>query len=261
MPTSTRKKATSSALEPILIVPDCHIPYHDKEAFNLMLSVAKDLKPKHIYIIGDFIDFYSVSSHSKNPKRSLNLVGELKAAEEGLDQLDALGAENKVYIAGNHCDRLQRYLQDKAPELFDVVSVPELLHLKKHGWDYIPYKKDTKLGKVHFTHDVGASGRNAIFRCLDTYQHSVVTGHTHRLAYIVEGNATGEFKVSAQFGWLGNAEEIDYMQHAKVLKDWALGFGIGYYDPASKFVYLTPVPIVEYSCVVNGKLYKGKKKK
>lgn len=246
-------------LEPILIVSDCHIPYHDKKAFELMLQVAKDLKPKHIYIIGDFIDFYAVSSHSKDPKRATQLVDELKAGEAALDQLDGLGATSKVYIGGNHCDRLQRYLQDKAPELFDVINVPKLLHLKEHGWDYVPYRKHTKLGKMHFTHDVGVAGRNAVFRCLDTYQHSVVTGHTHRLAYIVEGNAVGESKVSAQFGWLGDSNEVNYMQSAKVLKDWALGFGVGYYDPTSKLVYLTPVPIVNYTAVVNGKLYKAKK--
>jgi len=246
-----------SKLEPILIVPDCHRPYHNQRAFDLMLQVAKDLKPKHIYIIGDFIDFYSVSSHSKDPNRALKLVDELKDAENGLDILDALGAKHKVYIGGNHCDRLTRYLQDKAPELFNLISIPSLLHLNDRGWEYIPYKSHTKLGKMHFTHDVGISGRNAIFRCLDTYQHSVVTGHTHRIAYIVEGNAVGEFKLSAQFGWLGDVTKVDYMQQARALKNWTLGFGIGYYDPASKYVYMTPVPIINNSCAVNGKLYKG----
>ena len=246
-----------SKLEPILIVSDAHIPYHDPKAFNVMMKVAKDLKPKHIYIIGDFLDFYTVSSHSKDPNRAMNLVDELKAGEAELDKLDALGATSKVFIGGNHCDRLQRYLQDKAPELFNIVSVPELLHLKKRGWDYVPYKSHTKLGKLHLTHDVGVAGRNAVFQCLDTYQHSVVTGHTHRFAYIVEGNAVGEFKLSAQFGWLGDVHKVDYMQKAKVLKSWALGFGIGYYDPASKYAYMTPVPIIHYSSVVNGKLYKG----
>lgn len=246
-----------SQLESILVVSDAHIPYHDKKAFKLMLKAAKDLKPKHIYIIGDFIDFYSVSSHSKDPKRSLQLVEEIKAGEEALDLLDKLGAKHKVYIGGNHEDRLERYLQDKAPELFDFISVPEILHLKKRNWEYVPYKKDTKLGKLTFTHDVGVAGRNSVFKCLETYQHSVVTGHSHRLAYIVEGNAVGEFRLSTQFGWLGDAESVDYMQHAKILKDWALGFGIGYYNPATKYVYMTPIPIVKYTCVVNGKLHTG----
>lgn len=248
---------STSTLEPILVVSDAHIPYHNAKAFNLMIQAAKAIKPKHIYIIGDFLDFYAVSSHSKDPNRAVKLVEELKAGEAELDTLDALGATHKTFIAGNHCDRLQRYLQDKAPELFNIVNVPELLHLKRRGWDYVPYKHDTKLGKLYLTHDVGVAGRNSVFRCLDTYQHSIVTGHSHRMAYIVEGNAIGEFKLSAQFGWLGDASKVDYMHHAKVLKDWALGFGVGYYDPASKYVYMTPVPIVNQTCVVNGKLFKG----
>ncbi len=249
--------AHSPKLEPILVVPDTHRPFHDQRATDLVLKVAQDLKPKHIYIIGDFVDFYAVSSHSKDPRRATMLEEELASASEGLDELDALGAKTKTYIGGNHEDRMERYLRDKAPELFGVVSVPELLGLKKRGWDYVPYKRHTKLGKVHVTHDVGSSGRNAIFKCLDTYQHSIVTGHTHRLAYIVEGNAVGEHKISAQFGWLGDANHIDYMQHAQVLKSWALGFGIGYLEPKTGYVYLTPVPLVDYSVVVNSRLYRG----
>lgn len=243
-------------LEKILICPDVHIPYQSEKGWKLFLKVAKEFKPDHLVVIGDFLDFYAVSSHSKNPKRANKLDEEIEAGKRALDQLDALKVKNKYYIAGNHCDRLQRYLQDKAPELFSFISVPELLGLKKRGWKYVPYRKGMKLGKLHLTHDVGAAGRYAVYKCLDTYQHSIVTGHTHRLAYIVEGNAVGEFKLSAQFGWLGDAEQVDYMQQAKVNKDWALGFGIGYLDPKTGIVYLQPVPIINYSCVVNGKIFK-----
>jgi hypothetical protein len=96
-----------------------------------------------------------------------------------------------------------------------------------------------------------------VFKSLEAYQHSIVTGHSHRLAYIVEGNAAGEFKLSAQFGWLGDAQSIDYMHRDRVMKDYALGFGVGYFDPTSQYVYMQPVPIITYTCVVNGKLYKG----
>jgi UDP-2,3-diacylglucosamine pyrophosphatase LpxH len=242
-------------LEPLLVVPDCHIPYYDKAAWGLMLRAAKDLNPKHIVIIGDFLDFYSVSDHSKDPHRALNLGKEIAVGLSKLDQLDELGATNKIYCGGNHEDRLGRYLQNKAPELWDFVSVPDLLQLKKRGWKWVPYKDDIQIGKMNFTHDVGVAGRNAVFNCLDTYQHSVVTGHTHRLAYIVEGNAKGEFKLSAQFGWLGDFKSVDYMHKAKVLKNWALGFGIGYVQPKTGVVYMIPVPIVKHTCCVNGKLY------
>jgi hypothetical protein len=217
--------------------------------------VGRAITPAHLIIIGDFIDCYAVSSHSKDPTRASQISTELRAAEAALDQLDALHAKQKVYLGGNHEDRLQRYIRDRAPELFDLVRIPDLLRLKDRGWRYVPYKDHYKLGKVHFTHDVGVAGRTAVYRCLDTYQHSNVTGHTHRLGYIVEGNALGEFKLSAQFGWLGDSRKVDYLQRAKVLKDWALGFGVGYFDRKTGYVYLTPVPIVNYTCVVNGQLY------
>lgn len=243
------------SLKRILICPDTHRPYHDKKAWGLMLKAAKAFKPEVLVCIGDLADFYSVSSHSKDPARTERLVDELVDVNVALDELDALGAKEKFFIAGNHCDRLTRYLQDKAPELFGVVKIPALFRLNERGWHYTPYKKHIKIGRMHFTHDVGVAGRNATFKALDTYQHSVVTGHTHRLQYIVEGNAVGEYKLSAQFGWLGDVNKIDYMQEANANKNWALGFGIGYHDTESGIVYLTPIPIVKYSCIVEGKLY------
>jgi predicted phosphodiesterase len=245
------------SLEPILVVSDAHHPYVDHKAWKLMLKVAKDLKPKHIVIIGDFVDMFSVSSHSKDPARAGQLVKEVAAGEAALDELDELKAKNKIYLGGNHEDRLQRYLQDKAPELFGIVNIPKLLQLKRRGWRYIDYKHDTRLGKLWLTHDIGTAGRYAGYKALDTYQHSVITGHTHRLSYIVEGNATGEVKLSAQFGWLGDAQSVDYMSRVKVLKDWALGFGVGYLDPKTGLVYMQPIPIIGgYSACVNGKLYR-----
>lgn len=242
-------------LESILFVSDAHHPFADYRAWSLMLKAAKDLKPTHIVIIGDFMDMYAVSSHSKDPKRSGMLTKEVEVGLKALNQLDALGAKHKIFIGGNHEDRLERYLQEKAPELYDFINVPSMLGLRDKGWKYIPYKSDYKLGKLWLTHDCGTAGRNAIFKAMDTYQHSTITGHSHRLAYIVEGNATGEVKLAAAFGWLGDARKVDYMQKQLVLKNWTLGFGIGYLNPVTGTVYTVPVPIVNYSCMVNGKLY------
>lgn len=244
-------------LQPMLFVPDTHRPYHDERAWQLMLKAARALKPKIIVCLGDLADFYSVSSHSKSPARAANLEYEVADVNKGLDELDALGATRKEFIAGNHCDRLSRYLADKAPELFGLVDIPGLFRLKARGWRYTPYKAHTKIGKLHLTHDVGAAGRNAVFKALDTYQHSVVTAHCHRVQYIVEGNAVGEHKLSCMFGWLGDAKAIDYMHQVSVAKNWSHGFGVGYHNPANGICYVTPVPLVRYTCVVNGQLFEG----
>lgn len=244
-------------LRPVLVVPDVHAPYHDEDAWQLMLDVARDLKPEVIVCIGDLADFYAVSAHSKDPSRATRLKDEIRVVREKRAELDALGAKVKVFCEGNHEYRLGRYLRDKAPELFEIIDVPSILELPDNGWEFIPYRDHKRRGAMHYTHDVGAAGRYAAFRALDMYQHSNTTGHTHRLLYIVEGNAVGEAKVSASFGWLGDANQIDYMHRAKAKKDWALAFGVGYEDQQTGHSFLVPVPIVENRCVFNGKLYKS----
>jgi hypothetical protein len=222
-----------------------------------MLKAARGFKPQVVVVQGDLADCYAVSSHSKDPRRIADLEEEVENVKAGLDELDALKAKEKIFIEGNHCDRLRRYLSDKAPQLFGTVSIPKIFGLKDRGWKYIPYKSDTRLGKLYLTHDVGVAGRFAAYKALDTYQHSCATAHTHRISYLVEGNAAGEYKVSATFGWLGDVAQVDYMCAVRARKDWALGFGIGYLDDKSGIVYLTPIPIVKYRCVVEGKLYTG----
>ena len=242
-------------LERVFFLSDPHIPYHDKRALDLTFKVLRRFKPSVIVSMGDFVDFFSVSSFSKDPLRAFKLDSEIDAANKVLDQIDRSLPKRRIYLAGNHEDRLRRYLQDKAPELFPFVDVQKLLRLEERGWEYVPYKASTKLGRVNLAHDVGSSTRYSVYRTLDTFQASVVTGHTHRLAYAVEGDARGNSHVGAQFGWLGDVRKVDYMHTVQARRNWALGFGYGYLRPDTGYVYLVPAPIVNYSVVVEGKLY------
>lgn len=249
-------------LEPILFVPDTHHPFADMKAWKILLKVGRALKPRHLVIIGDFMDCAAVSFHSKSPDRRALLKDEIEYANKRLDELDRLGAKDKRYLGANHEFRTERYIADKAPELFGLVTIPDLLHLAERGYKYTPYRQADKLGKLFLTHDVGAAGRTATFKALDSFQHSVITGHAHRMQMIVEGNAAGEQKVSAQFGWLGSSDQVDYIHKFKILKEWALGLGIGYLHPKTGVCYVTPIPIVKvgktYTCVMNGVLYEEK---
>lgn len=250
-------KAKADTLKKYLFVPDAHIPYHNERSWAVMMNAAADLQPYGINIIGDFADFYAVSDHLKDPRRMAKFDWEIEQVNTKLTELDALGAEDKRYELGNHEDRMERYLMGKAPELYSMLKVEELLHLEERGWSFTPYKQHDQIGKVYVTHDVGASGRNSVQVALDTFNHSVVTGHSHRFAYIVENDATGQTpRVSAQFGWLGDTEEVNYMSRAKARKYWPQGFGYGYLDKDG-VLYLVPVPIVDGKAVVEGKLYRA----
>lgn len=244
-------------LERMLFIPDCHVPYHDVLAFELMMKVAKDFKPDHVVILGDFIDMYSVSSHDKNPKRVSQMNDEVVKANEELWRIKGLGAKNNVFIAGNHEDRLNRYLIQKAPSLYDSISIPSVLGLDKVGFEYVPYRSHYQLGKIYITHDTGKAGVYSHKQALDAFHRSIVIGHTHRFGMIIQGDANGDKHVGAMFGWLGDVKQVDYMHNINAIKDWTLGFGLGYMNPKNGYVYLQPVPIVRYSCVVDGKLYES----
>jgi predicted phosphodiesterase len=244
----------NKALEKILFIPDCHVPYHDVDAFNLMLKAARKFKPEHIVILGDFGDFFGVSSHSKDPNRALKLKEEVDSIHKALDQVISIGAKNNVFVAGNHEDRLERYLRDKAPELFNFISIPQLLKLKEKGFKYTPYKQAYKIGKLNITHDTGVAGRYAHYKALDTFQHNVLIGHTHRIGYCIEGDAQGQRHLGAMLGWLGDVNEIDYMNQVKAKKEWSLGFGIGYLDTKTKAVYVIPTPIINGTVLIEGEL-------
>lgn len=242
-------------LQKVLLFGDAHFPYHHVPSWNLMLRVARDWRPRVIVCLGDLMDCYSISRHDKDPARALRFPWEVEESNRAMDELDALGARDKRFVEGNHEDRLRRLMM-KQPELAGLVSIPKLLRLHERGWKYTGYKRTDKLGKLHLTHDVGSHGRYAVHKAIDIYEHTVATGDTHRLGYIVEGNATGECKLSASFGWLGDVEQIDYIHLQSAMKNWALGFGLGYHDTRTDYVYLTPVPIINGTCVVEGKLYR-----
>lgn len=252
------KKKSTSKTERLLIIPDTHRPFHDQRAWNLVIQVAKTWAPDRIIILGDFGDFYSVSSHQKNPAlRNLFLKDEVVDVTAGLDELaNAAPDAKKYYVQGNHEWRLERYIAAQAPDLFGCVDTPGILGLKERGWRYTPYKKHQKIGEIYFTHDTGKSGINAARQARTAFEDNVVIGHTHRMDYSIKGNAKNSPHVAAMFGWLGDVEKVDYMHNVNAKSDWVLGFGVGYME-SNGVVHLRPCPIVEYKTVVGDRLYVG----
>ena len=252
-PVATTPERVNSIAEVVLLIPDSHIPFQDRRALDVLHKAAALIRPTTIALMGDFADFVSVSFHPKNPNVHESLRSEVDAVKAELKRFDAYGAKRKVYVYGNHEYRLERYLAEKAPALFGVVDCDTLFDLKATGWESVPYRSHTKVGKLFLTHDTGVAGADAHRRSGATFEHSVVIGHTHRMATHYFGNATGETHVAAMLGWLGDRNQIDYMNPIKVYKDWQLGFGLAHVLPNGD-THLQAIPIVNYKAVVNGQV-------
>lgn len=240
-------------MKKLLCLPDLHAPYHSEKAYALFLKVAKSFKPDILVVMGDFADFHAVSSHVKDPEK-LPFSNELAEVNKQLDRLNGLAKRN-IFLQGNHCSRLERFVLNKAPELYGVLNTRSVLGLDQRGFEYYPHQTPVQIGKLYLVHDIGYSGKNALRQTLGDFQGNVVTAHTHRLGSVVEGNLRGETHISCGIGWLGDPEQIDYEARPKVKRDWQHGFGYGYIMP-DRNVHFQSVPIVRNKAFVSGKLIK-----
>jgi len=244
-----------------LLIPDTHIPYHDIKAYKLMLEVAKDIKIDEIYILGDYADFYAVSSHGKDPSVASILIDEISSVLECLNELDAnFKNVKKFYLQGNHEWRLERYLNDQAAALFGITSTEHLLEINRRvNWKFIGYgpNQSIKVGDSFLTarHEPLASSAKATAAkalCSLTY------GHIHRIEESHIVGLDGINHVCFSVGWLGDKRQDKIYGYVKSHHQWQLGFGIVYVDPKTKYFYHQKIHIMNnYTCVVNGKSYKA----
>lgn len=248
-----KKPIKREPLKTVLVIPDLHVPYHDVQAWNLLLQICRSIRPSEIVIIGDFLDLYSVSSFSKNPRRKLLLEDEIEEANIELDKL--AGIAPVVYIEGNHEARLSKYLHDRAPALDGLITVPGALRLKERGIRWVPYKTSYKLGKVSYTHDVGFSGPSSARASLAAYGGNLVFGHSHLGSVEYSGSVRGDSHFVLNVGHMCDIEAVDYYHRDLARRRWRCGFGLVTY--AGDLAFAQFVPIVHGCAVVNGKEFRA----
>jgi len=168
---------------------DEHIPYHDPKARELALKIITDFNPDLMVAGSDAVDFYAVSSFDKDPKRAFGLQGEIDLFKKAQREWrDAAPNAKRVYLIGNHEDRLRRYLW-RHPELdsLEALELPELLGLKELGISYdegidanleIPIQN----GLIRHGSLVRSSSAYTAKGEMDRLRYStnLLTGHTHR---------------------------------------------------------------------------------
>lgn len=242
-------------LRRVLILPDAHTPYHDRRALEGLVlgQVLPAFTWDTICILGDWWDNYSISSHLKTPTRENSWMRESECGKSLLRQIAKYPCRRRILIKGNHERWLEKILSDKVPALYEEIMA-KTGHPKE--WEVIEYMESTTIGKLHVTHDVGHSGLNSAVQSLHACGDNIVIGHNHNMTYVVRGDARGNSHVGASFGWLGDYRKIDYRHRMRARRDWVLGFGVGYLRD-NGVVHLQPVPIIKYSCVVEGKLFKA----
>lgn len=140
--------------ESVLILPDAHIPYHDKAALELAVSFGKKLQPSVVLINGDFADNYSFSPHETDPSKR-DMIGEIATVKQGLAWIqNEFRKARIIYKQGNHELWWDRKLWSKAPELVGLPSTTWEAQVKpdKSRIEFIHHLKAINIGTLLVLH-------------------------------------------------------------------------------------------------------------
>lgn len=247
-------------LETAVVLTDVHVPYEDTRAFNLVLDVLEELDYQRLYVLGDFSDFATISSHPKSPAHKLPFEEEVRHSREAMELLTTVAArKHRFFYAGNHDFRFERRLAES--EFGRFMSYDELIGWTKRGWEYRSYRSEPYyFGKLALFHDAGKSGKHAAASTLDYFGHSCGFGHSHRAQIIYDGTAAGDRRVAINLGWLGDWSQIDYNHKFLTRKQSQLGFGVLRRCTTTDYVWVQFVPILKgddtkYRCIVDEKVF------
>ena len=170
----------------ILIISDLHIPYHNDDAVFAALEYGLDQEVDTIIINGDLIDFATISRHEKD-MRKRSVKYEMDCTRVFLKGLRGMFPKALiVWSYGNHCIRYDKYIMQKAPEIFDIelIQLHELLKLRDLNIikvDSTQYIYAGKLAIFH-GHETGltSGGVNPARSLRLKLNKSAVTSHFHR---------------------------------------------------------------------------------
>lgn len=227
---------------------DLHVPFHDELCLDVILSEARRIKPTIITLMGDMLDFYQISTFTKNPTRSKRLFEEIKQLRGILRQIRAEYPNARIiYYQGNHEHRLERYICDKAPQLAELVEtlLTDQLELNKLNIEYLT--KPFRIGKLWHLHGhekpAGVNNPEYILNVWIQYvfDHFIIF-HYHRTQERTFKRIDGSVWTAHSVGY--SAGDLDYSPMNK----WNQGFAVIKYDASGNFR-------VENKKIVNGIIY------
>lgn len=177
-----------------LIVSDIHLPYHDIDAIEIALEKAYKNDVDSIYLNGDILDFYQVSRFTKEGG-AMSIKEERDMFFEFIGWIKSNFDVPIYYKAGNHEERLAKYINDKAPDLAQLpeLSLSGFLKLDDLGVQFVDGRQKAMMGKLIVVH--GHEFGESIFSPVNPARglflrakSSTLAGHNHQTSEHHENN-------------------------------------------------------------------------
>jgi len=186
---------------------DVHIPYHDLKACNIALEEFKRARIDTLILNGDILDCYQVSRFNKIPTKK-SIDEECDMAVQFLWDIKTFLPKVKIiWKFGNHEERFEDLILNKAPEIWGI-TLFRLHEVLKWKWDhnlktglldveFINNKRIIECGKLAIIH--GHEYGGSIFSPVNPARGlfirayaSVLAGHNHQSSEHIQADLNGK---------------------------------------------------------------------
>lgn len=248
-----------------IVFSDVHVPFHDTKALKLVYDIIEDISPDGIIINGDFLDAFNLNSHQpKDPEVITSLEDEFIKGRELLEELRDRNTNARIiFNAGNHSNRLDRFVIKNCPSFYNFLTIDGMLTLNDLKIEYNPYNYALRIEKTDLfvQHSPPSYGENgARTSLLKKPNASFIYGCTHRVQHSSITDVHGVVHSVWFNGWLGSIDETPehkrVFSYAKGHSNWQKAFCIITVFNNDTF-FVTQHMINDYMTVVDGHLYDG----
>ena len=168
-----------------LFLTDLHIPYHDEVSIEAAVKFGVDNKIKNLFGLGDWVDFYRLSDYVSDP-RMASPSNELDTLRKFLKSIKKYFKGERVYKVGNHEDRYERYLYQRASAVVGIQAfqLDKVLGLDELGFKYIASKQRAIVGdyNIFHGHELPSGASSPVSPAKSLYgktSASGIVGHHH----------------------------------------------------------------------------------
>lgn len=253
-----------------LVFSDVHGPFNDprfidEKGQGLILDIAEDIDVTHILLNGDILDFYWFGAYAKSAYVLTRLEDEIEWGVEFFKNLRKRFPKQKiVFNAGNHEDRLDRFMQSKGCPLpfQDRLRLDILLQLERYDIEWYRYNNAYHIPGtgVVVQHSPPSYGQNAArTSLLKKLVGSYIFGCAHRPDSAYLSSYDGRRHECHVLGWLGSTDltedHKEVFSYTKGHDSWGNSFAT--LDVVGKEYFIQHHIIKDYKTVVNGALYEG----
>lgn len=218
----------------VLYLPDQHIPYHDIRANTIAIDRGVKDGVDTVIMTGDVLDLHKVSKYQPDPRKR-DIMQEFEAAKDYLESLrEAFPYAKLLWLKGNHCQRLEKFLLEKAYELWKdpYYHLEERLELNKYRIEIFSDKQIIKAGNLNVTHghyiiNSPWGSVNPAKTVYDKTGKDYLIGHVHKHFEFKKIDADGRLTRCYTMGCLSEIRP-DYNP---IVSNYMHGFAIQEIDP------------------------------